>query len=209
MTADTAPPQVGAPLPPKLIDVPGVEEATVSLLLALGQGLKGEVMGNTPARVAQMWAEVMNPPAIDIEIPWKLFPNDIGYDDLITVTDTHYVSVCEPHLAPAFGVAHFAYVPDKWITGYSKVKKGLNYLARQPALNERLLVETLDVLEQVIKPRGVALMLRSVHCCLAMKASAPSQEVVTVQGFRGCLKSDPFRREFMSAAWSRPPLFGA
>jgi GTP cyclohydrolase I len=208
MTATEAPP-VGSPLPPKLLDLPDIEAATRQLLVALGQGGKPEVMANTPARVAQLWAEIVNPAAIDIEIPWKLFPNDVGYDDLIVVTDTHYVSVCEHHLAPAFGVAHFAYVPDQWITGYSKVKKGLNYLARQPALNERLLTDALNTLEQVIQPKGVALQLRSVHCCLAMKANAPAQEVVTVQGFRGLLRTDPYRREFMEAVWSRPPTFGA
>jgi GTP cyclohydrolase I len=203
------PPPVGQPLPPKLLDLPRLEAATRQLLLALGQGDKPEVMADTPARVAQLYAEVINPAAIDIEIPWKLFPNDTGYDDLIIVQDAHYVSMCEHHLAPAFGVANFAYVPGDYLTGYSKVKKALNYLARQPCLNERLLVDALNALEQVIEPRGVALQLRSVHCCLAMKANAPAQEVVTVQGFRGVLRNDPFRREFMEATWSRPPTFGA
>jgi GTP cyclohydrolase I len=208
MTTTQAAPSVGEPLPPKLLDLPGIEAATRDLLVALGQAAKAEVMEQTPGRVAQLWAEIINPAAIDIEIPWKLFANP-GYDDLILVTDAHYVSTCEHHLAPAFGVAHFAYVPGKWITGYSKVKKALNYLARQPTLNERLLVEALDTLEQVIEPRGVALQLRSLHCCLAMKANAPAQEAVTVQGFRGVLREDPYRREFMEAAWSRPPVFGA
>jgi GTP cyclohydrolase I len=208
MTA-TQPPAVAEPMPPKLIDLPRCEAAVRDLLAALGQDGKDEVRENTPGRVAQMYAEVMNPPNIDIEVPWKLFPNETGYDDLVMVLDTHYVSICEHHLAPAFGVAHFAYVPDQLITGYSKVKKGLNYLARQPTMNERLLTSTLDVLEHVIQPRGVALILRSVHCCLAMKANAPSQETVIVQGFRGCLKTDPYRREFTEAAWSRPPLFTA
>jgi GTP cyclohydrolase IA len=206
MTATETPP-VGQPLAPKILDLPGIESATRELLYALGQQGKPEVMEQTPRRVAELYAEVINPAAIDIEVPWKLFPNDCGYDDLIIVTDTHYVSMCEHHLAPAFGVAHFAYVPGEWLTGYSKVKKGLNYLARQPVLNERLLVETLDALEQVIQPLGVALQLRSTHCCLAMKASAPAQEIVTVQGFRGVLRDDPWRREFMEAAWSRPPTF--
>jgi len=205
MTTAEAPP-VGQPLPPKLLDLPRIAAATRELLGALGQDHKTEVMEHTPERVAQLYAEVINPAAIDIEIPWRLFPNE-GYDDLILVTDAHYVSMCEHHLAPAFGVAHFGYVPGEWLTGYSKVKKALNYLARQPALNERLLTEALDVLETVIEPKGVALQLRSVHCCLAMKANAPAQEVVTVQGFRGVLRDDPYRAEFSAATWARPPSF--
>lgn len=205
--SDTDVPPVGEPLPPKLLDLEGVEQATRDLLAALGQQDKAEVMENTPARVAQLYAETINPANIDIESSWKLFPNTTGYDDLIMVTDTHYVSMCEHHLAPAFGVAHFAYVPDKYLTGYSKVKKGLNYFARQPCLNERLLVEVLDALEQIIQPKGVALQLRSTHCCLALKTNAPSQELVTVQGFRGVCRDDPYRREFAMATWQHAPSF--
>jgi GTP cyclohydrolase I len=206
MTA-TETPAVGMPLPPKLLDLPAVEAAARELLVGLGQAGKTEVMEQTPRRVAELYAQVINPADIDIEVPWKLFPNDCGYDDLVIVTDTHYVSMCEHHLAPAFGVAHFAYVPGEWLTGYSKVKKALNYLARQPCLNERLLTDALNTCQEVIQPRGVALQLRSVHCCLAMKASAPATENVVVQGFRGCLRDDPYRREFMEATWSRPPRF--
>lgn len=202
MTAD-----VGTPLAPKLLDLDRIEAATRQLLIALAQEGKPEVMASTPARVAQMWAEVVNPAAVDIEIPWKTFPNDCGYDDLIVVSDVHYVSYCEHHLAPALGVAHFGYIPGDRLTGYSKVKKALNYLARQPCLNERLLTDTLAAIESVLEPVGSALMLRSVHTCLALKASAPAQEVVTVQGFRGKCREDPWRREFMEAAWSRPPSF--
>lgn len=200
-------PEVGEPLPPKILDLGGIEQSTRDLLIALGQGDKREVMENTPDRVAQMYAEIINPANIDIESSWKMFPNTIGYDDLIVVQDTHFVSMCEHHLAPAFGIAHFAYVPDQFITGYSKVKKGLNYFARQPQLNERLLVDTLDALERIIQPKGVALQLRSTHCCLALKSNAPAQEVVTVQGFRGVLRNDPYRREFMEMTCQRNPSF--
>jgi GTP cyclohydrolase I len=203
---DTALPEVGTPLPPKMLDLPQIETATRLLLGALGQGTKPDVMAATPGRVAQMFAEIINPATIDIEIPWRCFPAE-GYDDLVMVTDCHYVSICEHHLAPAFGVAHFGYLPGDWLTGYSKVKKALNYLARQPQLNERLLTSALDVLEDVIAPRGVGLQLRSVHCCLAMKANAPSQEVVIVQGFRGAMKEGPWRAEFMAAANARPASF--
>jgi GTP cyclohydrolase I len=105
------------------------------------------------------------------------------------------------------GVAHFGYVPDKAITGYSKVKKALNYLSRQPQLNERLLVSALDALESSLKPKGCALLLHSIHACLACKSNAPSQEVVTVQGFRGVCKEEPFRKDFLMNAHKRSPLF--
>jgi GTP cyclohydrolase IA len=207
MSTDEVSNQVGPTLPPKPVDINRIEDGVRQLLYGLGQGDKAEVMQNTPRRVAEMFADIINAPWIDIELPWKCFDNP-GIDDLIIVTDCHYISMCEHHLAPAQGVAHFAYVPDKKITGYSKVKKGLNYLSRQPQLNERLLKDTLDVLEKVLEPKGVGLVLHSTHMCLACKSSGPSQEVVTVQGLRGQLRQDPYRRDFLMAAYAKKPVFG-
>lgn len=200
-------PEPGEQLPPKLLDRDRIMSAVTELLHGLGQSAKTEVMANTPRRVTDLYEEQFNAPWLDIEAAFKVFPNDVGYDDLIVVNDCHYVSMCEHHLAPALGVAHFAYVPDRWITGYSKVKKALNYLSRQPTLNERLLVTSLDFVEAHLQPKGAALVLRSVHLCLACKANAPGQEVVTVQGFRGVLREDPYRREFMASVMATKPLF--
>lgn len=199
-------PEVGAPLPPKVVTQDRIEKAITELLLGLGQQDKEEVMRNTPRRVAEMYGDVINAPWCDIEIPWKCFPNP-GVTDLIIVTDCHYVTMCEHHLAPSLGVAHFAYVPDELITGYSKVKKALNYLSRQPQLNERLLVDAMNALESVLQPKGVGLVLHSIHMCLACKSNGPSQEIVTVMDFRGVLKEDPYRRDFLAAAQSRKPMF--
>jgi len=203
----------GNPLPPKFVKIEQIEDGVRQLLMGLGQSDKAEIMANTPRRVAEMYQDIINASWCDIEIPWKCFPNRDAdgkklMDDLVIVTDCHYVSLCEHHLAPALGIAHFAYVPDEKITGYSKIKKGLNYLARQPQLNERLLKQTLDVVESVLEPKGVALVLQSTHTCLMCKSNAPAQEVVTVQGFRGCLKEDPFRREFLATAYGKRPVFG-
>lgn len=205
---------VGPPLPPKGVSLDDIEDGVRRLLIGLGQAGKQEIMENTPRRVAEMYQDIINAPWCDIEIPWKCYANrdEDGrrmVDDLVIVTDCHYVSLCEHHLAPALGIAHFAYIPNEKITGYSKIKKGLNYLARQPQLNERLLKQTLDVVEQVLEPEGVGLVLQSTHMCLVCKSNAPAQEVVTVQGFRGALKNDPYRRDFLASAYGRRPVFGA
>jgi GTP cyclohydrolase IA len=175
----------------------------------LGQESKTEVMDNTPRRVADLYVEMMNPGWVDVDEVFKTFanPNDGSYDDLIIVNDCHYVSMCEHHLAPAFGVAHFAYIPDERVVGYSKIKKGLNYVARGPQLNERILVDTLDIVEAQLKPKGCALILQSVHCCIAVRSSGPAQEIVTVQGFRGALRDNPYRSEFVASVNSHKPLF--
>lgn len=207
MSADQTP-AVGTPLPPKTVTIEVIEEGVRRLLVGLDQDAKTEVMQNTPRRVAEMLAEVINAPWCDIEIPWKCFENP-GIDDLIVVTDCHYISFCEHHLMPSVGIAHVGYVPDKLITGYSKLKKALNYLARQPQLNERLVVDTLTTAEKVLQPKGVALITSSIHTCLICKANAPATEIVTIEGFRGVLREEPYQGRFMQHVYGRRPVFGA
>jgi len=195
-------------LPAKPIDPDLIEQGTRLVLEGLGQQDKAEVMANTPRRVADMYVEMINPGWVDIEDVFKTFENpNMGSDDLIVVNDCHYVSMCEHHLAPAFGVAHVAYVPDRRVIGYSKLKKGLNYVARGPQLNERILTTTLDIIEAQLQPLGVALVLQSVHCCIAVRSTGPAQELVTVQGARGCLRDEPHHGDFMRTVLARKPLF--
>lgn len=195
-------------LPPKPLDPIKLEDGYRLILEGLGQEDKEEVMKNTPRRVADLLAETINAGWADVQEVFTTFDNPHGqYDDLILVNDVHYVSMCEHHLAPAFGVAHFAYVPGDKVVGYSKIKKGLNYVARGPQLNERILVDTLNIVEQQVEPLGCALILDSVHCCIALRSNGPAQEVVRVQGFRGKLREDPYRREFVESANRNKPLF--
>lgn len=193
-------------LPPHDIDPAKIEAGYRMVLDGLGQATKPEVMDNSPRRIADMLVEMVNPGWVDVDEAFKTFENP-GMDDMVIVNDVHYVSMCEHHLAPAFGVAHVAYIPDERVVGYSKLKKGLNYVARGPQLNERILVTTLDIIEQQVAPLGVALVLQSVHCCIAVRSSGPAQEIVTVQGFRGRLRDDPWRREFYETTLARKPLF--
>ncbi len=190
-------------LPPKYVDISRIEAAIAEVLRGLDQTDKTEVMANTPRRVAELYAQTLNPPDVDVELPLKTFENP-GMQDLVIVNDVHYVSMCEHHLAPAFGVAHVAYVPDERVVGYSKLKKALNYMARQPTLNERLVVDVLNVIEEQLAPLGSALVLRSVHCCIALRTNAPSQELVTVTGYRGSLRHGPDRTAF-DATWTSAP----
>jgi GTP cyclohydrolase I len=194
------------PLPPKPLDLDGIEHATRNLLESLGQANKPEVMAKTPRRVAELYNEFINPGNIDIEADFKVFENP-GMNDMVVVNDVHYVSICEHHLAPAFGVAHLAYVPDQYVVGYSKLKKALNYLARQPQLNERLVVDALDFVSARLRPRGIALVLRSVRCCIALRSNGPMQELVTVSDFRGVLRENPHRSEFWSTVMANKPVF--
>lgn len=197
-----------AQLDPHPVDIQRLTAAAREVCLALGMGDDAEVMANTPRRYAELWAEMVNPPWVDPEDVFTTFDNDYGYDDLVIINGVHYSGACAHHLAPFFGVGHFAYVPNKRIVGYSKVKKGLNYVARGgPQVNERILTTTLGIVQEQIQPRGCALVLQSVHCCIAVRSNGPAQEIVTTTGFKGCLRDAPYRSDFMRSVEAHKPLF--
>lgn len=203
-------------LPAKPVDQDLIEQGIALVLRGLGQEGKAEVMENTPRRVAELYAQMINPPDVDVALPLKTFENT-GVDDLIMATDVHYVSMCEHHLAPAFGVAHVGYVPNGRVVGYSKLKKALNYVARQPQLNERLLTDVRAFVVEALRPRFFALRLSSVHCCIAVRTNAPAQEVITLQAFwpdHADIDASgdngewlTWRSDFVRACDARKPLF--
>ena len=203
------PDPTSGPLPPKPVNLDRIQEGMRLVLEGLGQEGKDEVMRNTPRRIAEMWTQAINPPDVDVEADFRVFPNPgLAGDDAIYVEAVHYVSWCEHHLAPAFGVATLGYVPDEHVAGYSKLKKALNYVTRQPQLNERIIVEALDFLEGRLQPKGIALVTKSVHCCIAVRTNAPSQEIVTIQGTRGLFATDPvLRADFRARVDATRPLF--
>jgi GTP cyclohydrolase I len=196
-------------LPPHELDPAKIEEGVRILLEGLGQSEKQEVMQNTPRRVTDLYLESINPAWVDAEVPFKTFdnPEQASGSALIIVNDVHYTSYCEHHLAPAFGVAQFAYVPKEKVVGYSKVKKALNWVARGPQLNERILAETMAVVAEELEPQGAALALQSAHCCIALRSNGPMQEVVTVSDAVGCLQEEPYHSQFLASFAGRKPLF--
>lgn len=196
-------------LPPHGLDPARIEEGVRLILEGLGQSDKAEVMENTPRRVADLYVESINPAWVDAELPLKTFANpNPDLEQLIVVNDVHYTSYCEHHLAPAFGVAQFAYVPDERVVGYSKVKKALNWVARGPQLNERILAQTVEVVMEQLRPKGAALVLQSAHCCIALRSNGPAQEVVEVSAFAGLLaERDDLRQRFLASYEGRKPLF--
>jgi GTP cyclohydrolase I len=126
---------------------------------------------------------------------------DVAHDEMIMVRDIEVAAFCEHHLIPFTGKAHVAYVPgeDGRITGLSKLARLVDVLARKPQVQERLTTEIADVLETVLKPRGVFVVIEAEHLCMSMRGvKKPGSETVT-SAVRGVFRTDPrTRAEAMS-----------
>ena len=158
------------PARPPARDRRAVERAVADLLRALGLSARDEPeLADTPARVADLFAEVFSglDPAAVPEL--ATFPHAAAAGDLVVVRDLPFHSLCVHHLVPFFGRAHIAYLPDRRIIGISGAARLLDHYARRPQLQERITTQIADHLERLVAPRGVAVMLEARHLCMEMR----------------------------------------
>ena len=180
---------------PDPIDLAAAESAARALLEALGIDLASESVRDTPRRMAQMYAELLN------AAPFSptTFPNDGGYDELVVVTGIPFHSLCEHHLLPFVGVAHVAYLPGERIVGLSKLARVVEYYARALQVQERLTTQIADWLESELHPRGVGVVLEAEHMCMTLRGvQKPGTKTVT-SALHGLVRDDPrTRQEFLT-----------
>ncbi len=180
------------------IDRPRIRAAVTELLLALGEDPSREGLLGTPRRVADMYAEIF---AGLHEDPSDLLTVtfDEQHEEMILVRDIPFYSMCEHHLLPFHGEAHVGYIPHGRVVGISKLARIVDCLAKRPQLQERLTSQIADLVQDRLKPRGVAVVVRAQHLCMTMRGiRKPGSQVVTSAN-RGVFRtSEKTRLEFLS-----------
>jgi GTP cyclohydrolase I len=176
-----------------------VERAVREILLAIGEDPDRDGLRETPARVARAYAEMFaglwQEPADVLQTTF-----DIGHDEMILVKDIEVFSSCEHHLVPFHGVAHVGYVPaaDGRITGLSKLARLVDVYARRPQVQERLTTQVADALSQILRPRGVIVVMECEHLCMSMRGVRKSGAHTVTSAVRGQLRNPATRAEAMS-----------
>jgi GTP cyclohydrolase I len=145
--------------------------AIADLIRALGLDPAAEPeLHATPDRAADFYAEAVAGLA-DADGPeLATFPHS-GDRQLVAVRDLTFHSLCVHHLAPFFGRALIAYLPDRELIGISGAAKLLDAYARRPQLQERIGTQIADHLERLVKPQGVAVILEARHLCMEMRGA--------------------------------------
>ncbi len=184
----------------KEFDGQKVEQGVSLILEGIGEDPGRDGLKDTPRRVTEMYREVFAGLHEDPEaVVDAVF--DVAHDEMIMVRDIEFSAFCEHHLIPFTGKAHVAYIPgaDGRITGLSKLARLVDVLAKKPQVQERLTTQIADVLETVLKPRGVFVVMEAEHLCMSLRGvKKPGSETVT-SSVRGVFRSDPrTRAEAMS-----------
>lgn len=173
----------------KEADLKRIEKAVCEILEAVGEDPNREGLKDTPARVARMYAELLegmhHEPAEHLS---SVFSEK--YDEIVLLRDIPFYSVCEHHLMPFIGKAHLAYLPDGKVLGVSKLARIVDAFARRLQVQERLTDQIADFLMKNLKPQGVAVVLEASHSCMTIRGIRKPGAVMVTSALRGIFKKD-------------------
>ncbi|MBO4428096.1 MAG: GTP cyclohydrolase I FolE [Bacteroidales bacterium] len=176
-----------------------LEKHVEEILRLLGEDVGREGLLKTPERVSramQFLTQGYEQDGVAI-IRSALF--DAPDNEVVLVKDIELHSLCEHHLLPFSGKAHVAYIPDKKITGLSKIARMVDCFARRLQVQERLTVQIRDCMEEALHPLGVAVVVEASHSCMTMRGACKSGALTTTSAFSGAfLKDHRTRNEFLN-----------
>lgn len=161
-----------------------------------------EGLRETPDRVAKAWefwtsGYHRNPANV-----LKVFQDGAeGVDEMVVVKDLPFYTHCEHHLAPFFGTATIAYLPNKRIVGLSKLSRVLDIYARRLQVQERLTCQVADALNKHLEPKGAAVVIKARHLCMESRGICQQGHHTVTSALRGAFKDEPeTRNEFLRLA---------
>jgi GTP cyclohydrolase I len=118
------------------------------------------------------------------EFAFTTFQNS-KVDEMITLGPIPFYSLCAHHVVPFHGNAWIGYVPLMTLAGLSKFPRAVKYLAKGLWVQEELTIEIADFLEKRLRPRGMAVVLKAEHLCMAMRGVEQPGVITTTSAMRG------------------------
>jgi GTP cyclohydrolase I len=168
------------------------------VLAELGENVEREGLERTPDRVEKALRYLTAGYGKDA----KEILNDAmfveEYDEMVIVKDIDFSSLCEHHLLPFIGKCHVAYMPGRKIVGLSKIPRLVEMFSRRLQVQERLTTQIANTINEVLQPRGVAVVMEAVHLCMLMRGVEKQNSKAITSAMLGSFRDRPeTRAEFM------------
>ncbi len=196
--------------PSEDMDLAKIQNAVTQMLLAFGENPQRKGLERTPERVARMYTELLSGYRLDTKkiINDALF--EVTYDEMVIVRDIEFYSMCEHHMLPFMGRAHVAYLPSGRVIGLSKIPRIVDVFAHRLQVQERMTRQIADFINEVLMPKGVAVVVEALHLCTMMRGVKKQNARMTTSAVHGAFrKSLATRQEFFDniARGSEPMRF--
>lgn len=175
------------------------EDAIHTLLLWAGDDPGREGLIDTPKRVAKAYEDWFSGYKQDpVGYLKRTFEEVEGYDEMIVLRDITFESHCEHHMAPIIGKAHVGYLPRNKIVGISKLARVVEAFARRFQVQEKMTAQIANCIEDVLKPKGVGVVIEAVHQCMTTRGIHKSDVSMVTSQMLGTFRKDArTRAEFL------------
>lgn len=172
------------------------EEAVRTLIRWAGDDPAREGLIDTPGRVVKAYEEFFSGYTVNpASVLNRTFEEVEGYDEMIVLRDIVFKSHCEHHMVPFTGKAHVAYIPTNKVLGVSKLARLVDTYAKRLQVQEKLTAQIATTLHEVLKPRGVAVVIEATHMCMTTRGVQKPGAVMQTSQLLGIFKSDPRTRQ--------------
>jgi GTP cyclohydrolase I len=174
------------------------------VLRELGEDPERDGLVNTPQRVEKALRYLTSGYSANLDqiVNGALF--DVKYDEVVIVRDIEFFSMCEHHMLPFFGKVHVAYLPDKKVIGLSKLPRIVDVFARRLQIQERLTQQVAETLQNLIQPRGVAVICEARHFCMMMRGVEKQHSGAITSAMLGAFRDNQeTRNELLSLIGGR------
>ena len=164
----------------------------------MGLDLTDDSLSGTPYRVAKMYIKELfyglnpaNKPKLSV------FENKYGYKKMLIEQNITIDSACEHHFLPIVGFANVAYIPKDKVIGLSKINRLVDYYARRPQVQERLVLQILNDLQEVLDTQDVIVSVTAKHLCVSSRGIKDQSSYTTTLEYGGCFSETAIRSEFL------------
>ncbi|WP_441293097.1 GTP cyclohydrolase I FolE [Sorangium sp. KYC3313] len=176
------------------------------IISELGEDADREGLRRTPERVARAFEFFASGYGVDVESLVKDAKFSLEANHMILVRNIEIYSLCEHHLLPFFGRCHIGYVPDKTVCGVSKLARIADAYARRLQIQERMTDQVAGSIMELIKPKGVGVVIEARHLCMMMRGVEKQNSVMVTSAVLGSFReSHATRTEFLSLIDRAPP----
>ena len=168
------------------------------ILELIGEDAQREGLLRTPTRVAKAMTELtsgyaQNPVEI---LNSAKFHED--YRQMVIVRDINFYSLCEHHMIPFYGKVHVAYIPNRQVTGLSKIARVVECYARRLQIQERMTKQIRECIQKALDPLGVMVVIEAQHMCMQMRGVQKQGSITTTSDFCGAFNQAKTREEFLA-----------
>ena len=175
-----------------------IEKNVKEILFTLGMDMNDDSLKGTPLRVAKAYVNELFGGLNPENMPkGSTFNNKYQYSEMLVEKNITVFSTCEHHLLPIYGKAHVAYFSNNNVIGLSKMNRIVDYFARRPQVQERLTIQVVKTLQEMLNTKDVACVIDAKHMCVNSRGIRHIDCSTVTGEFGGKFQDQNVKREFL------------